>query len=726
MESKYGLLVFFSLCLVVWAMAAGAILWQGDKDPNGLNLSAEEITRDVEPISDRVGGNASSDCGEPSVTGVYSTPERVDSYDGSFSASKEDEPPNERGFWAISTKVGQKTDGCIPVYSIQPENRLEMNERMNERIRRQVSNFSGGLTLPEFTEEYDETGISFEHDALHTTTYTSMAGAMYFHYHGVATADVDGNGYQDLYFVNQAGPNELWLNEGDLTFENATEKGGVGVPGQVSSSASFADINNDGRPDLYVTTLGGRNRLFENLGNGEFKDVSTDSGTDYEGYSSSSVIFDHDGDGLLDIYVVNLADFTSNFQGPDGYPVVSESAFTMYDGWTEGSVLYTNQGEGVFEREESSAERSVEWDKEASLVPEMGSPPGLYVANMDGEDALYENEGGDLVDVTDGQLGRTPYGSFDVTVLDVENDGMFDVYVTDKHSRIMVNSTWEIPDMEEQRSEISEEDVENAHMSPDSDMDIMEDGLSYGSSLYRKKETGYEEVSQGKGAQTELPWGPVVGDVNTDGYQDIFVSSGMEFRWYVPDALLLNNESGTFERAEFVTGAYPRTSRYTTWNTVNCSDPWSGRIEDLCSDGRGNGVSGTVNVKNHKSSRGAVTVDLDNDGDLDIVATQFNDRPRVLVNDVAESTGRGYLKVELEGTESPPDGTGAVVSLTTSRETYHRFVQGKSYHAQNRKPLYFGLGPDESPEYVEVHWPTGGKDRYEIEERDTLVTLKQK
>ena len=109
----------------------------------------------------------------------------------------------------------------------------------------------------------------------------------YDHGNGVAVADVDGDGLDDLYFVTQVGANELWRNLGGGRFENVTAAAGVGVADAIGVTASFADIDNDGDPDLYVTTVRGGNVLFENDGNGAFRDISAASGLDYVGHSSA-------------------------------------------------------------------------------------------------------------------------------------------------------------------------------------------------------------------------------------------------------------------------------------------------------------------------------------------------------------------------------------------------------------------------------------------------------
>ena len=168
-----------------------------------------------------------------------------------------------------------------------------------------------------FTDKLEESGITFiqhvEDDAaLH---YKS---AHYDHGNGIAVADVDGDGLYDIYFISQLGGEQLWKNLGGGKFKNITEEAGVGLPGRVGVTASFADIDNDGDEDLFVTTVRGGNALFENDGHGHFKDISKEAGVDLVSHSSGAVFFDYNNDGLVDLLVCNVGQYTSDKQWPDG------------------------------------------------------------------------------------------------------------------------------------------------------------------------------------------------------------------------------------------------------------------------------------------------------------------------------------------------------------------------------------------------------------------------
>src|SRR5438552_8966211 len=165
-----------------------------------------------------------------------------------------------------------------------------------------------------FSDQIVESGMQFEHHIVDDAGITYKA-AHYDHGNGIAVADVDGDGLLDIYFTTQLGTNQLWRNLGQGKFEDITRKAGVGLADQIVVTASFADIDNDGDPDLFVTTVRHGNHLFENLGDGRFRDISKEAGLDYVGHSSGAVFFDFDNDGLLDLFLVNVGVYTTNTLG---------------------------------------------------------------------------------------------------------------------------------------------------------------------------------------------------------------------------------------------------------------------------------------------------------------------------------------------------------------------------------------------------------------------------
>ena len=169
-----------------------------------------------------------------------------------------------------------------------------------------------------FRDSARESGITFRMSFLASEQGENFKINLYDHGCGVVVGDFDGDGFDDIYFLNQPGPNALFRNKGDGTFEDVTAKAGVGLGDRVCVGATFADYDNSGRQSLFVTSTRGGNVLFRNMGDGTFKDVTQEAGLTHVGHSQTAVFFDYDNDGYLDLFVTNTAKWTSNDAAPSG------------------------------------------------------------------------------------------------------------------------------------------------------------------------------------------------------------------------------------------------------------------------------------------------------------------------------------------------------------------------------------------------------------------------
>jgi hypothetical protein len=562
----------------------------------------------------------------------------------------------------------------------------------------------------QFTDHWAESQIRFQHQVV------DDAGKLYkpVHYdhgNGMAVADVDGDGLLDVYFTTQLGTNQLWRNLGNGKFEDITAKAGVGLPDQISVGASFADIDNDGLPDLFVSTVRHGNHLFRNLGGGRFQDISKEAGLDYVGHSSGAVFFDFDNDGLLDLFLCNVGVYTSNEKGRGGYYVGLKDGFSghIYPNRTECSILYKNLGGGKFK--DVSREMNLlncHWSGDATAVDlNQDGFPDLYVLNMQGSDHYYENQGGKrFVEKTAEYFPKTPWGAMGVKFFDFNQDGLMDVFITDMHSDMTEYAT--------RQSKVSMslgfEKEKSEKWCTSQYTDAYLQGASnniFGNAFYRNEGHGkFVEVSDQINTETFWPWGISVGDLNADGYEDIFVTAGMGFGFrYGVDSVLLNDRGMRFYDAEFALGVEPREGgRFQKEAFVlDCS----GADKD---NPLARGQSGKVPVLESLSSRSSVICDVDNDGDLDILTLDMDDRPQVLVSDLSQRRQIHFLKVKLVGTKSNRDGLGSIVKVQVAGRTLTQCYDGKSgYFGQSSMPLYFGLGDAQRIDRIEVHWPSGKK-----------------
>ena len=559
----------------------------------------------------------------------------------------------------------------------------------------------------EFSDQIDASGIRFQHNIVDDAGKTYKA-AHYDHGNGLAIADIDGDQLLDIYFTTQLGVNQLWRNQGKARFENITARAGIGLPNQFVVAAAFADTDNDGDPDLFVTTVKRGNHFFENQGNGRFLDRTRAAGLSYRGHSSGAAFFDFDKDGKLDLFLTNVGEYTTETRGRGGYYLAHPDAFSghLFPERTERSILYRNLGNNQFEDvSEAMGLRDDSWAGDCTITDlNEDGYPDLYVVNMQGDDHYYENQNGKrFIDKTAQKFPKTPWGAMGAKFFDYDRNGHLDLYLTDMHSDMTQGQTVEALQFGIQKEKTKSEAYCSIQWT-----DAYLQGAAnniFGNAFYRNSGQGsFEEVSDQINAETYWPWGFSVGDMNADGYEDIFVAGGMGYPFrYGINSLLLNDAGKTFVDAEFILGVEPRAMERTEklWFTLDCDG--SDKDHPECE-----GKTGRTSVLGTLSTRSSAIVDIDNDGDLDIITNEFNDRPQFLLSNLSEQTKIHYLKLSLVGSKSNRDGIGTTVYVRAGGQTSMQFVDGNSgYLAQSSVPLYFGLGTSSKVDSIKVRWPSG-------------------
>jgi len=586
-----------------------------------------------------------------------------------------------------------------------------------QRARQEARQAAGSPVVHDFrfTDQQLASGITFQNRIV------DDAGKVYklVHYDhgsGICAADGDGDGRPDLYFMTQLGTNQLWRNSANGKFDDMTPSAGLTMPDEIGVGCAFADIDNDGDPDLFVTTVRHGNRLFENLGDGKFRDITATAGVGYVGHSAGAVFFDYDGDGLLDLFVANVGVFTSNTRGPGGYYVGLPDAFLghLHPDRAEASILYHNLGGNRFKdvtREVGLLDLSWSGDAAVLDVNDDGFPD-LFVLDMQGADHLWLNESGKhFRDSTARYFPRTPWGAMGAKVFDADGDGRLDLYITGMHPDMWVDlraGDWEGEARKDDPARMPGQMIREPTSS-----------LIFGNALFENRGSGrFDEVSDTAGVETYWPWGPSVDDLNADGWDDIFVAAGMNFPFrYGINSVLLNEKGRHFLPSEFVVGVEPRPNGATQqdWFTLECNGADRGNPLCTCKHPPSMIVecrpagAGRMTVTGALGTRSAVTLDLDGDGDLDIVTNEFNAAPQVLVSDLAQRHHVNFLKIRLRGTRSNREGLGARVTVVVpDGRRILKLLDGKSgYLSQSDLPLDFGLGEADSVAEIEVHWPAG-------------------
>ena len=539
-------------------------------------------------------------------------------------------------------------------------------------------------------------------------------------HHGVAVGDADGDGREDLYVAQPSGlPNRLYRSRQDGTFEDATDAAGLGLLDDTAQSI-FADIDNDGDQDLVVATSL-QPVLFRNAGGGRYERTA-DAFTfakPLQGMLTGLALADYDRDGFLDVYLCVYSYFFGAGEDKAGTPMPYHDARNGPPG-----VLLRNDGSGRFvdvtdavglDRGNDRYHFAASW----ADYDEDGWPD-LLVANDFGTKNLYRNLGaaGGAVRFEDvaAKAGVLDHGAgMSAAFLDYDNDGRLDIYT---------GNMWSAP---------GQRITADAAFLPDAPADVraLYRRHTRGNGLFRNKGDGtFEDTTLAAGvAMGGWAWASDAIDVDSDGWQDLYVANGM----------LSRGDANTDLESYFwrqVVARSPLTRVKGTpydeaWRAINqqlVHGSIASRQRNVLyrNDGRGafDEVSGTMGLDLEQDGRAFGVLDVDRDGDPDLAVMAARQAPhlRVFRND---HPARAVLAIRLTGSgRSNRDAVGARVRVDTGeRQTVKVVHAGSGFLSQHSRELIFGLGDSRQVRRLTVEWPSGARQQFDDLAVNTRYTL---
>ncbi|WP_396632608.1 VCBS repeat-containing protein [Maribacter sp. R86514] len=563
----------------------------------------------------------------------------------------------------------------------------------------------------------DSSGIDFVNHLEETTDSNYFSYIYLYMGGGVAAGDINNDGLVDLYFTSNLSPDKLYLNKGNFTFVEVSEEVGILHRPGFNTGVTFADVNNDGFLDIYISRGGWQeedgkfeNLLYINNGNLTFTEKGKEMGLADANRSIQTTFFDYDNDNDLDAYVSNAPMGGSTRSSVLSLDMFYNNPSTLK---LKGSDrFYENDGNGKFK--DVSEEAGLVYDLGYGLNPQVADLNGdrfldIYISNdFNGPDLVYLNNG----DKTFTESGKNmfkhmSFNSMGSDVADINNDGFSDFMTLDMNPEDYVRSKTTMA------------------MTPLTKFENMvNNGYHYQymhNMLQLNNGNGtFSEIANLAGiANTDWSWSLLLADFDLDGFNDAYITNGV-FRDVID-----RDKSAEISTKLMQTADEPTKEDKLKYSKMLPQQKLNNYFFKNNGDLTFKNTTEKWSNTEASFSNGSTYADLDNDGDLDIIVNNINEPATILKNNAIEQNKGNFLKVNFKGPETNPFGVGAKVKLVLNDGTslVRQLINARGYLSSVANNLHFGFDKNSTIDYLEIFWPDGKIQKIEDVTSNKLLTI---